>query len=157
MDSIIYQVIFKAIQQFENRNLTLNFKNLIFEKPITIPYKLIPKLKDLSEKSDRIIVFQNIEEVIIVGNVKPQYEYNYYLVILFTSISNEEKRGYLIGNVKNIGDIIIGTWPFNQQETGLTPETILKKSNDLLKNPEKYNKIALYLNKEHKVAKIFRI
>lgn len=143
MDSIIYKVIFKAIHQFENKNLTLNFKNLIFDKPITLPHKLIPKLKDLSEKSDTIIVFQNIEEVIIVGNVKPQYEYNYYIVILFTLITNEEKQGYLIGNVKNIGDIIIGTWPFNQQETDLTPETILEKSKDLLNNPEKYNKICV--------------
>jgi hypothetical protein len=143
MDSIIYKVIFKAIHQFENKNLTLNFKNLIFEKPITLPHKLIPKLKDLSEKSDTIIVFQNIEEVIIVGNVKPQYEYKYYLVILFTQISNEEKRGYLIGNVKNIGDIIIGIWPFNQQETDLTPETILENSNNLLKNPEQYDKICV--------------
>ena len=143
MDSIIYKVIFKAIHQFENKNLTLNFKNLILEKPITLPHKLIPKLKDLSEKSDKIIVFQNIEEVIIVGNVKPQYEYKYYLVILFTQISNEEKRGYLIGNVKNIGDIIIGIWPFNQQETDLTPETILENSNNLLKNPEQYDKICV--------------
>ena len=143
MDSIIYKVIFKAIHQFENKNLTLNFKNLIFDEPITLPHKLIPKLKDLSEKSDTIIVFQNIEEVIIVGNVKPQYEYNYYIVILFTLITNEEKQGYLIGNVKNIGDIIIGTWPFNQQETDLTPETILEKSKDLLNNPEKYNKICV--------------
>ena len=143
MDSIIYKVIFKAIHQFENKNLTLNFKNLIFEKPITLLHKLIPKLKDLSEKSDTIIVFQNIEEVIIVGNVKPQQEYKYYLVILFTQISNEEKRGYLIGNVKNIGDIIIGIWPFNQQETDLTPETILENSNNLLKNPEQYDKICV--------------
>ena len=143
MDSIIYKLIFKAIHQFENKNLTLNFKNLIFEKPITLPHKLIPKLKDLSEKSDTIIIFQNIEEVIIVGNAKPQYEYKYYLVILFTQISNEEKRGYLIGNVKNIGDIIIGIWPFNQQETDLTPETILENSNNLLKNPEQYDKICV--------------
>ena len=143
MDSIIYKVIFKAIHQFENKNLTLNIKNLIFEKPITLPHRLIPKLKDLSEKSDTIIIFQNIEEVIIVGNVKPQYEYKYYLVILFTQISNEEKRGYLIGNVKNIGDIIIGIWPFNQQETDLTPETILENSNNLLKNPEQYDKICV--------------
>ena len=143
MDSIIYKVIFKAIQQFENKNLTLNFRNLTFEKPITIPSTLILKLKNLSDKSDRIIFFQNIEEVIIVGNIKPKFDYNYYLVVLFTLKSNEEKRGYLIGNIKNVGDIIIGTWPFNQQETDLAPEIILKKSNDLLKNPENYTKICV--------------
>lgn len=143
MDSIIYKVIFKALQKFENKNLTLNFRNLIYERPITIPSKLLLKLKELSDKSDRIIFFQNIEEVMIIGNKKPNFDYNYYLVVLFTQKSNEKKRGYLIGNVKNIGDIIIGAWPFNQQETDFVPEAILKISNDLLKNPENYTKICV--------------
>jgi hypothetical protein len=143
MDSIIYKVIFKALQQFENKNLTLNFRNLTFERPITIPSKHLLKLKELSDKSDRIIFFQNIEEVMIVGNKKPNFDYNYYLVFLFIQKSNDKKRGYLIGNVKNIGDIIIGAWPFNQQETDLIPEAILKISNDLLKNPENYTKICV--------------
>jgi hypothetical protein len=143
MESIIYKVKFKALQQVENKNLTLNFRNLTFERPMAISTKLLLKLKDLSEKSDRIIFFQNIEEVIIIGNIKPIFDYNYYLVVLFTLKHNEEKQGFLIGNVKNIGDIIIGAWPFNLQKPALTPETILKKSNDLLKNPEKYSKICV--------------
>jgi hypothetical protein len=143
MDSIIYKVIFKAIQQFGNKNLTLNFRNLVFDKPVSLPSNLIAKLKDLSEQSDQIIVFQNIEEVIIVGNVKPQFDYNYYLVILFTLIPNGKKEGFLIGNVKNIGDIIIGIWPFNQQEMDLSPEIILNKSHEILKNTEKYNEICV--------------
>ena len=91
MDSIIYKVIFKAIQQFENKNLTLIFRNLTFEKPLTIL-----NLTDLSDKSENIIFFQNIEEVITLGNINPSFDYNYYKVILFIQKSNGEKKGYLI-------------------------------------------------------------
>ena len=143
MDSIIYKVIFKAIHHFENKNLTLNFKNLAFKKPLTIPSKFIQELKNLSEKSEKIIFFQNIEEVIIVGNIRPNENYNYYLIILFTLKSGGEKQGYLIGNVKNIGDIIIGIWPFNRQVPELTPEIILENYNDIIKNPGNYSKICL--------------
>ncbi|MCK4382017.1 MAG: hypothetical protein KAW66_01870 [Candidatus Lokiarchaeota archaeon] len=141
MDSIIYKVIFKAFEQFENKNLTLSFKDLGAKNPITIPAKFILELKNLSEKNDKVVYFQNIEEVIIVGNVKTNYSFNYYLVILFTS--NGEKQGYLIGNIKKFGDIIIGVWPFNQQLSKMTPETIHKNYNNIIKNPNNFSKICL--------------
>ena len=141
MDSVIYKVIFKAIEQFENKNLTLSFKDLGAKNPITIPAKFILELKNLSEKNDKVVYFQNIEEVIIVGNVKTNYSFNYYLVILFTS--NGEKQGYLIGNIKKFGDIIIGVWPFNQQLSKMTPETIHKNYNNIIKNPNNFSKICL--------------
>lgn len=141
MDSIIYKVIFKAFEQFENKNLTLSFKDLGAKNPITIPAKFILELKNLSEKNDKVVYFQNIEEVIIVGNVKTNYSFNYYLVILFTS--NGEKQGYLIGNIKKFGDIIIGVWPFNQQLSKMTPETIHKNYNNIIKNPSNFSKICL--------------
>lgn len=141
MDSIIYKVIFKAFEQFENKNLTLSFKDLGAKNPITIPAKFILELKNLSEKNDKVVYFQNIEEVIIVGNVKTNYSFNYYLVILF--ISNGEKQGYLIGNIKKFGDIIIGVWPFNQQLSKMTPETIHKNYNNIIKNPNNFSKICL--------------
>ncbi|MFX1376476.1 MAG: hypothetical protein ACFFA0_11750 [Promethearchaeota archaeon] len=143
MDSIIYKVIFKAIQQFDNKNLTLNFKNLDFKKPITIPSRFNRDLKDLSEKSDKVIFFQNIEEVLILGNIRPSVEFNYYMVLLFTFKSSGEKQGYLIGNVKNMGDLVIGIWPFNQQISELTPENILENYSNILKKPNKYNKVCL--------------
>lgn len=141
MDSIIYKVIFKAFEQFENKNLTLSFKDLGAKNPITIPAKFILELKNLSEKNDKVVYFQNIEEVIIVGNVKTNYSFNYYLVILF--ISKGEKQGYLIGNIKKFGDIIIGVWPFNQQLSKMTPETIHKNYNNIIKNPNNFSKICL--------------
>ena len=141
MDSIIYKVIFKAIEQFENKNLTLSFKDLGAKNPITVPAKFILELKNLSEKKGKVVYFHNIEEVIIVGNVKTRYNFNYYLVILF--ISNGEKQGYLIGNVKKLGDIIIGVWPFNQQLSKMTPETIHKNYSNIIKNTDSFSKICL--------------
>ena len=141
MDPIIYKVIFKAFEQLENRNLTLSFKDLNVKYPITIPAKLILELKNLSVKNNNVVSFQNIEEVIVVGNVETKLKYNYYLVILFTS--NGENQGHLIGNVKNLGDILIGVWPFNQQLSNMTPEIIHEIYNNIIKNTEKFSDICL--------------
>ncbi len=141
MDSIIYKVIFKAIDQFENRNLTLNFKDLNVKNPINIHAKLILEIKNLSAKNNRVVYFQNIEEVIVVGNIETKFSYNYYLVILFTS--NGEKKGHLIGNVKNLGDIIIGIWPFSQQLSNMTPKKIHEIHNNIITNPEDFSNICL--------------
>jgi len=141
MDSIIYKVIFKAIEQIENKNLSLSFKYLSAKNPITIPAKFILELKSLSEKNDHVVYFQNIEEVIVVGNVKANFNFNYYLVVLF--IINGEKQGYLIGNIKNLGDITIGIWPFNQQLSQMNPESIRKTYNNIINNPDNFSKICL--------------
>ena len=143
MDSIIYKVIFKAIQHMENKNLTLNFKNLAFKKPIIVPSRFLQELKILSEKSENILIFQNIEEVITVGNINSNVNYNYYLIILFTLKSGKDKYGYLIGNVKNLGDITIGIWPFNREVSELTPEIIIENYNNIINNPSDYSKICL--------------
>jgi len=143
MDSIIYKVIFRAHAQFENKNLTLSFKNLEFEKLISIPGKFIFELKKLSEKNQHIINFQNIEEVLTIGNPTVDYTYNYYLVILFIIKSNGKKKGYLIGNVKKFGDIVIGVWPFNINLKDITGEKVLETCNDIIKNPNRYSSICL--------------
>ena len=143
MNSTIYKVIFKAHEQFEHKNLNLSFKSIEFKKPISIPAKFTLELKNLSEKSQHIITFQNIEEVITIGNPTVVRTYNYYLVILYTFKSNEKKMGYLIGNVKNSGDIIMGVWPFNRDSKNLTEEMILESYNDIMQNPDNYSTICL--------------
>ncbi|MFX1569785.1 MAG: hypothetical protein ACFFCV_15630 [Promethearchaeota archaeon] len=142
MDSIIYKVIFRAHEQFEHKNLTLSFKSLEFKKPISIS-KFILELKNLSEIKQHIISFQNIEEVLIIGNPTIERTYNYYLVILYTHKSNKKKIGYLIGNVKNLGDIIIGVWPFNRDLKDLSEEIVLESYNDMMQNPGNYTTICL--------------
>ena len=141
MDSIIYKVIFKAIEQFENRNLTLSFKDLNLKNLIIIPANLILELRNLNTKNNNIVSFQNIEEVIVVGNVETKFRYNYYLVILFTS--NGENQGHLIGNVKDLGDILIGVWPFNHQLSNMTPEIIIENYNNIIQNSENFSNICL--------------
>ena len=143
MDSIIFKVVFKTIEQAENTNLTLSFKYLDIEKPITIPTQFILELKKLSETNENVIHFQNIEEVIIIGNQESKYVCNYYLIILFMLRTSGTKQGYLIANIKNIGDTIIGIWPFNLNVSQLTSELIIKNPSDILKNPDKYSKICL--------------
>ena len=143
MASIIYKVIFRAHEQFEHKNLTLSFKRLEFKKPISIPAKFTLELKKLSETNQNIINFQNIEEVFIIGNPTVDHTYNYYLVILYTKKSNGKKIGYLIGNVKNLGDIVIGVWPFNTYLPDLSEEKILETYNDMMQNPNNYKSICL--------------
>ncbi len=143
MDSIIYKVIFTAHEQFEHKNLTLSFKSLEFKKLISIPAKFTLELKKLSEIHQHIISFQNIEEVLIIGNPTVNHTYNYYLVILYTNKSNEKKTGYLIGNVKNLGDIIMGIWPFNIDLKDLSEEKILETYNDMMQHPNNYSSICL--------------
>ncbi|MFX1455404.1 MAG: hypothetical protein ACFFDB_08515 [Promethearchaeota archaeon] len=139
MDSIIYKVIFKAFEQFENKNLTLSFKDLNLKNPITIPTRLILELKNLNIRDNNVVIFQNIEEVIVVGNIESNFNFNNYFVILFTS--NGEKQGHLIGNVKKIGDILIGIWPFNLDSSNLTSEKIIEIYNNMIENPEKFDNL----------------
>lgn len=143
MNSVIYKVVFRAYQQFENKNLTLSFKHIEFEKPLSIPAKFILELKKISERNNHIINFQNIEEVLMIGNPTVDYPYNYYLIILYTAKSNTHKKGYLIGNVKNLGDLVIGVWPFNIQIKDITEDKVLNTCNDLIENPDKFSSICL--------------
>ncbi|MFX0104940.1 MAG: hypothetical protein ACFE75_05575 [Candidatus Hodarchaeota archaeon] len=143
MDSFIYKVIFRTHEQYEYKNLVLSFKNIDFEEPIIIPSKSILDLKKLSENNSHIINFQNIEEVLLIGNPTIEYSYNYYLVILYTIKSDGKKTGYLIGNVKKLGDIIIGIWPFNIDLKDITGEKILKNYNDILEYPNKFSSICI--------------
>jgi len=143
MDSIIFKVIFRAQEQFENKNLTLSFKHLAFENPLSIPVTSILELKKLSETNQHIITFQNIEEVLIIGNPIDDYLYNYYLVILFSLKTDGKKTGFLIGNIKKLGDLIIGVWPFNTQIKNTSGEIILDTYNDIIKSPHNYSNICL--------------
>jgi len=142
MNSVIFKVIFRALEQFENKNLTLSFRNLEFEKPISVPAKF-SEFKKVNEKISNLINFQNIEEVLIIGKPLVDYSHNYYLVLLCTFKEDGKKIGYLISNVKNLGDIIIGVWPFNLQLKNLTRLKILESFNDFLENPDKFSSICL--------------
>ena len=143
MDFNIYKVIFKGFQEYENKRLILSFRDINSDKPINVPTQFILKLKKLSENSQNIIYFQNIKEVIIIGNKKPNFSYNYYFILLYTVKLDGLKVGYLVGNVKKMGDIVVGVWPLNIETNELSTEKILENFHDLINNPHEYTNICL--------------
>ena len=116
MNPIFYKVIFRALNEHNASTFSLTFRNIIDLKPISIPSNYFSILKELSKKDKNIINFQNVQEVIKIGDSEQYYNFNYYIVLLFTNLENKKKEGFLIGNVKKLGDILIGIWPFNKEQ-----------------------------------------
>ncbi|MFX1317193.1 MAG: hypothetical protein ACFE9T_15130 [Promethearchaeota archaeon] len=143
MDFNIYKVIFKGFQEYKSKSLVLSFRDINSDKPINVPTQFILKLKKLSENSQNIIYFQNIKEVIIIGERNPTFSYNYYFILLYTIKMDGLKVGYLIGNVKRLGDIVVGIWPLNIEINELSSEKILENYHNLINNPHKYTNICL--------------
>ncbi|MFX0026693.1 MAG: hypothetical protein ACFE8M_09770 [Candidatus Hermodarchaeota archaeon] len=143
MSLIVYKVIFKGSIENDIKDLSLTFKEISYDVPINIPPKYISMLKKLSQTSQNIINFQNIEEVIRIGESTPGFLINYYIVLLYVTKLNGNKKGFLIGNVKKRGDILLGIWPFTQKSDILTSEEIESIFNDLIAKPQNYSKICL--------------
>ncbi|MFW9949637.1 MAG: hypothetical protein ACFFKA_05875 [Candidatus Thorarchaeota archaeon] len=132
MNTIFYKVIFKALEEHEDNTFSLTFRSIIDSKPICIPSHYFSTLKELSKKDKNVINFQNIQEVIKIGENGSNYIFNYYIVLLFTQFENREKQGFLIGNAKNYGDILIGIWPFNKEFLNYSSNTILEIFDNLI-------------------------
>jgi hypothetical protein len=143
MSLIVYKVIFKGNEESEIKDLTLTFKEISFNEPINVSPKYISMLKKLSQVSQNIINFQNIKEVIRIGENTPGFLINYYIVLLYITKLSGNKKGFLIGNVKKKGDILLGIWPFTQNSEILTSEEIDGIFNDLIAKPQNYSKICL--------------
>jgi len=143
MSLIVYKVIFKGNVENEIKDLTLTFKEISYNEPINVSPKYISMLKKLSQTSQNIINFQNIKEVIRIGENTTGFIINYYIVLLYITKLNGNKKGFLIGNVKNRGDILLGIWPFTQKSDILTSEEIDSIFNDLIAKPQNYRKICL--------------
>ncbi|MHA2289094.1 MAG: hypothetical protein ACXABG_09930 [Promethearchaeota archaeon] len=142
MSTIFYKVIFKGLKGDSSESYSLTFKNIFQEKPIHVPPQFFSSLKNLSEKQTSVINFQNIREVMKIGDSKINYDFNYYIVVLSTSLADGKKEGFLVGNIKKLGDVLIGIWPFNQETTSLSSEYILKQLN-LLTESNKFKDICV--------------
>jgi hypothetical protein len=127
MSTIFYKVIFKGIKGDSSESYSLTFKNVIQEKPIHVPSQFFSALKNLSEKQTNVINFQNIREVVKIGKISTNYDINYYIVVLYTSVKDGKKEGFLIGNIKKLGDVLIGIWPFNQERTSISSDFFLNQ------------------------------
>jgi hypothetical protein len=141
MSLTIYKVTFKGNNETKEKNLTLTFKSVISADPIKIPSGFILKLKKLSETNKNVVIFKNINDVIKFGQDSSLVSFNYYYILLF-QLKNE-MTGFLIGNVKKIGDILLGIWPFNKQQNQLSTEKIRKRFNEFINNTYEYRKICL--------------
>ncbi|MHA1293917.1 MAG: hypothetical protein ACTSQJ_14765 [Promethearchaeota archaeon] len=142
MNFINYKVIFKGFEDNGKNILSLTFKHLNFKKPINIVQYIID-LKKKSEKNKNIFNFQNIEEVLPIGIDIPKGSFNYYYIILYSVKSDGKKFGFLIGNAKKFGDIVIATWPFNEQTQKFSNEFIINEFKNLVKNTHEYKNICI--------------
>jgi len=142
MSTIFYKVIFKGLKEESSESYSLTFKNIIQDKPINIPSRFFSSLKLLSQKQTSVINFQNIREVVKIGDSNANLDFNYYIVVLYTSLADGKKEGFLVGNLKKLGDILIGIWPFNQENTSFSSERFLKKL-DLLSDGNKFKNICV--------------
>lgn len=146
MNSVIFKILLKGTRQDENESIdskTLSFKSILTEDIIKIPSHYISTLKSMSENFDNIISFQNLEEVITIGELSREYSINYYLVILFSMKSEQKRRGFLIANIKKIGDALIGIWPFSEKTERFDEESINKKFNDFITNHDDYKNLVI--------------
>ncbi|TFG21827.1 MAG: hypothetical protein EU532_14880 [Promethearchaeota archaeon] len=132
-----FKVIFKGTKETDQDNLNLIFKNLISEK-ISFPANIILELKEISKVNKNVISFQNISEVLEVGKELTSL-FNYYYIVLLTH-KKGNKRGFLIANERKKGDILIGTWPFDDE---LSNREIIEIINGLIKNIDYYIDICI--------------
>ena len=142
MSAIFYKVIFKGTKQEESSetiDYSLTFKRIFSQKPINIHSRYLSTLRNLDESNDHIISFQNIQEVIKIGEGIEPYSFNYHIVILYKTHKEQKMEGFLIGNAQmgntQLGDILVGVWPFNQ-DTNYTSELMLEKLDKLTENKD---------------------
>jgi len=103
MSSIFYQVIFEGVKEDSSDSYSLTFKDIFSDNQIQISSQFFTTLRVSSQKESNVVHFQNIKEVIKIGNPSSKIEINYYIAILYTNLNDGKKEGFLVGNVKNMG------------------------------------------------------
>ncbi|MBY9020381.1 MAG: hypothetical protein KGD67_04930 [Candidatus Lokiarchaeota archaeon] len=142
MSSIFYKVIFEGTKEDSNDSYSLTFKDIFNEYEIQVSSQFFSTLRVLSQRESNIVHFQNIKEVIKIGNPSSKVEINYYIVILYTDLNNGKKEGLLVGNIKNKGDTLIGEWPYTEDNLPNSEDLYLRKL-DFLTNSSKLNNICI--------------
>ena len=142
MSSIFYKVIFEGIKEDSSDSYSLTFKDIFSDNQIQISSQFFTTMRVSSQKESNVFHFQNIKEVIKIGNSSIKIEINYYIAILYTNLNDGKKEGFLVGNIKNMGDMLIGEWPYNEESASNLKELYLQKL-DLLTNSSKFNNICV--------------
>ena len=146
MSSVIFKVVLKGnepVGGLTTDSLTLTFKSILYSNIIKVPSHYISSLKSMSEHNENIVSFQNIKEVIVVGDLSRDFIINYYIVILYTMKSEDERNGFLIANIKKVGDGLVGIWPFNEETDFLNEDYINQKFNDFINHQDKYKNLVI--------------
>jgi len=142
MSSIFYKVIFEGTKEDSSDSYSLTFKDIFSDNQIQISSQFFTGLRVSSQKESNIVHFQNIKEVIKMGNPSIKIEINYYIAILYTNLNDGKKEGFLIGNIKNMGDMLIGEWPYNEKIESDSKDIYLQKL-ELLTNSSKFDNICV--------------
>lgn len=142
MSSIFYKVIFEGTKEDSSDTYSLTFSDIFNDNNIQISSQFFSTLRDLSHKESNIVLFQNVKEVIIIGDPSFKIEIIYYIAILYTSLNDGKKEGFLVGNVKNMGNVLLGEWPYNEESVSQSKEYYLQKL-DLLTDNSKYKNICV--------------
>ena len=142
MSSIFYKVIFEGTKEDSSDSYSLTFKDIFSDNQIQISSQFFSTLRVVSQKESNVVHFQNIKEVIQIGNSSIKIEINYYIALLYTNLNDGKKEGFLIANVKNMGDMLIGEWPYNEENVSNSKDLYLRKL-DLLTNSSKFSNICV--------------
>ena len=142
MSSIFYKVIFEGTKEDSSDSYSLTFKDIFSDNQIQISSQFFTGLRVSSQKESNIVHFQNIKEVIKMGNPSIKIEINYYIAILYTNLNGGKKEGFLIGNIKNMGDMLIGEWPYNEKIESDSKDIYFQKL-ELLTNSSKFDNICV--------------
>ncbi|MBY9016896.1 MAG: hypothetical protein KGD68_14495 [Candidatus Lokiarchaeota archaeon] len=142
MSSIFYKVIFEGIKEDSSDSYSLTFKDIFIDNQIQISSQFFTTLRVLSQKDSNVVQFQSIKEVIKIGNLPIKIEINYYIAILYTKLNDGKKEGFLVGNIKNMGDMLIGKWPYNEENVSDSKDLHVQKL-DLLTNSSKFHNICV--------------
>ncbi len=142
MSSIFYKVIFEGIKEDSSDSYSLTFKDIFRVNQIQISSQFFTTLRVSSQKESNVVHFQNIKEVIKIGNPSSKIEINYYIAILYSNLNDGKKEGFLVGNVKNMGDMLIGECPYNEENVSNSKDLYLQKL-DLLTNSSKFDNICV--------------
>ena len=142
VSSIFYKVIFEGTKEDSSDTYSLTFSDIFNDNQIQISSQFLSTLRDLSQIEPNIVLFQNVKEVILIGDPSFKIEINYYIVILSTKLIDGKKEGFLVGNVKNMGNVLLGEWPYNEENVSQSKDFYLQKM-EFLTDSSKYKNICI--------------
>lgn len=140
IDMNSFRVIFKGKNELDS-SLSLTFKGINNSPDIKVPSKVIIDLKKLATSQEKIGAIQNIEQVLQKSDFGTAVKF--YYIIIFAKKDNPSKRGYLIGNIKEKGDVLLGVWPFNAKTGELDQSKFNEEIYSLIQEPHLYENILI--------------